>query len=100
MTEWLAVGLTVVLVAASAILTFIAWTATRRFEERRFLLITLAFFVVFVTGIVALLDETIDLFHEQFAIEPGPLVLIVFSQGLLYLALLRGSRPRGTDGNG
>jgi hypothetical protein len=100
MTEWLAVALAVVLVALSGTLAGIAWSAARRFQERRFLLIALAFLTVGATAVMSLIDETVDLFDEQFAVEPGPLLLLVIALALLYVALLRGTRAPGSPADG
>lgn len=94
MIEWVTVALASVVVALAAILTTVAWSAARRFEERRFTFIAVAFLVMSVTGVMSIIDETLDLFDEQFAMEPGPLLLIVVALSLLYLGLLRGDRIR------
>ena len=92
--EWLTELLAAVLVALAAILAVIAWSASRRFEEARFRYIGLAFLLLSATGALSLIDELTDVFDEEFAVEPGPLLLIVASLGLLYLGLLRARRPR------
>jgi hypothetical protein len=100
MVEWLTVALALVVVVLAAILTTIAWSAARRFEERRFAYITVAFLVMSLTGVMSIIDETFDLFDEQFAMEPGPLLLIVVALAFLYLGLLRGDRMRESPPHG
>ncbi len=100
MMEWYTVLLAGVVVVLAAVLAAIAFSAYRRFAESRFGFIGLAFLMLCLTGVLSLIDETIDLFDEQFAVEPGPLLLIVASLGLLYLGLLRARRPNGPPEHG
>lgn len=91
--EWLIVVLGTVLWLLAATLTGIAWSAWRRFEDRRFLLVGITFLTISLAGFLSVVSETTGLWDEAFAVEPGPLLLLVLAVGTLYGAFLR---PRGS----
>lgn len=100
MIEWLTVVFAGGVVALAGVLSGIAWSASRRFEEGRFRYIALAFLMLCITGVMSIVDEITDLFDEQFAVEPGPLLLIVVALTFLYMGLLRSRRPNHSPQHG
>ncbi len=98
--DWLASGLAIVLVALAGVLTGVAWAAARRFEDRRFFLIGIAFLTLSLTGVLSILSESFGAFDEAFTVEPAPLFLIVLAVAVLYVALFQARLGGGAGEHG
>jgi MFS family permease len=99
--EPLAAVLALILTALAAFLSVLAGLATRRFGERRFLLVGLAFALVAVFAALGLIAELgvlpIPWYDEAFALEPVPLALLIAALLLVYAAMA--SPRRRENGN-
>lgn len=98
--DLLAEGLAIVLMAFSGTLAALAVVTSRRFGERRFLLIAAGFSAVTVAAVLAAVSELYEVFDEMFAIGAAPLLLLVVATGFLYLAMFRTRSPPGRAGHG
>ncbi len=98
--ELLTVLLSVLLAVLAAALTFVALRSWARFGDHRFVLVAITFLVLSVTGILALLSELFGIADETFAVEPGPLALLVIAVGALYGAFFRRRNSRGAVEHG
>ncbi len=98
MEPW-SVLLALVLIALSGTLTVVALSAGRRFEDGRVLWVGVTFGILALVGGLALLSELTGFADEAFAVEPGPLLLLVVAVAVLYAAFFRSRRPpRPADG--
>lgn len=102
--EALAAAIGLVLVALSAFLTVLAWMASRRFTERRILLLAIAFLLVWALAVLAVIAEldvtSVKWFDETFALEPVPSTILLVALTLIYVAMgVRGNSP-GVPGDG
>jgi hypothetical protein len=100
MVEWWTVGLGTLLTVLSGLLTVVAALASRRFEDRRFVWVGIAFFTVGVTGFFSILSEFFGFADEAFAVEPGPLILLVIAVTALYVAVFRRPPSPRAPGDG
>jgi hypothetical protein len=99
--ETLTAILAIVLAGLGSVLAVLAALATRRFGERRFLLLSLAFGLVAITAALAAIAELdltgIKWFDETFALEPVPLVMFTASLLLVYGVMAAPRRRGGED---
>jgi len=92
------VGLGTLLTVLSGVLTVVAFAASRRYDDRRFVWVGIAFLTVSITGFFSILSEFYGFADEAFAVEPGPLVLLVIAVLALYVAMFR--QPPSTQASG
>lgn len=100
MAELLVVSLGTLLTVLSGLLTAVAMMASRRYDDRRFLWVGIAFLMVSVTGFLSILSEFFGFADEAFAVEPGPLILLVVAVTALYVAMFRRPPSPQTPGDG
>ena len=102
--ELAAVVLAIVLSAMAGFLSVLAFLASRRFVERRFTLVALAFALVSAMAFLALIAEleVLDVrwFDEAFALEPVPLATLLIALILIYAAMVSPRRAIGSSGHG
>lgn len=99
MELWVAV-LGIVVVVLAGTLTGLAWSAWRRFEDSRFLLVGITFLTLCAVGFLSVLSEAFHVWEQAFAVEPGPLALLVVALATLYGAFFRRRRPTGAPNHG
>lgn len=102
--ELLAAILATSLFGLAAALSVLAWAASRRFGERRFLIVGSAFGLVAAMAVLAIAAEA-DLvqapwFDEAFALEPVPLGILLVALLLVYAAMTTAPGPRRDRGDG
>ena len=104
--ELLAEILAILVAVLAGVLFYLAVASFRRFGERRFLFVGLAFLTIALMGVLAFLSESEitgnQFVDETFAIEPAPLILLMVALVLVYIGLVDGRRPspdpdRGDD---
>lgn len=93
-----------VLCLLAGILSVLAWAATRRFGERRFLLVGSAFGLVSAMAFLAVIAELdvvgLRWFDEAFALEPVPIGFLLIALVLIYGAMTAPRRGRENSGHG
>ena len=91
--EWPILVLGSLLTVLAGALAVVAARGWRRFGDGRMLLVTITFLVLSLAGLLSTITEYTGFADEAFAVEPGPLVLLVVAVGSLYGAFLRRRRP-------
>ena len=100
MVEILPLALGLVLTALSGTLTALALLASLRFDDSRFAWVGISFFTIAVAGCLAVMSEFYNFAEEAFALEPGPLALLVVAVALLYLSMFRSPFSARGPGDG
>jgi drug/metabolite transporter (DMT)-like permease len=102
--ELLAAVLGAVLCVLAGFLAALAGLASRRFGERRFLLVGSAFGLVSAMAFLALIAElglvNILWYDEAFALEPVPVAFLLVALVLIYGAMTAPRRSRENPGHG
>lgn len=87
-------GVAVILAGLSFILSAIGGSAAAKYRDLRLSLVSAGLTLIGVVGVLSVLHEISPRYGAPFAISTVPLLLLVVSVGLLYVALVRGSPRR------
>lgn len=85
--------LSVVLAGVAITLALIGWLAAGRYSDSRLTLLSAAFLVIALVGVLSLLGDLSPAYGEPLRVEPVPLFLLVVALGLMYLSILRARIP-------
>jgi hypothetical protein len=88
--DLLSVFLAVLLAGLAGTLALIAFLAGRRYGEARLFFVAASFALLSIVGMVALVGAISPRYGGGLQVDALPLLLLVASSGLLYLAVVRG----------